>query len=80
MPLPHHLCTGRRITLVQAAVVPHCGKMGTGAQPSFQAAHQGDEGAAAMPSSGGEHCKEAGLGDLEGMMIISGFSTRRMDL
>lgn len=65
---------------MQAAVVPHCGKMGTGAQPPFQAAHQRYEGAAAMSRSGGEHCNEAGLGDLEGMMTISGSSTGRMDL
>lgn len=52
MPLPHHLSTGRRITLVHAAVAPHCGKGGTGAWLCFQAVHQGYEGAAAMPHTG----------------------------
>lgn len=78
MPLPRHLSTGRRPTLVQVAVVPHCGEMGAGARQSFQAPQQGCDRATAMPHSGGEHCSEAGLGDWEGRMIVSGSSIGKM--
>lgn len=63
-----------------AAVVPHCGKVGTGAWLSFQAAHQGYERAAAMSQDWREHYNEAALGGLEGMTTILGSSTGRMDL